>query len=69
LILAGGGAFHTQEDIEDLSATEINKLNFTHHIMDRPVNASVLNKNANIEYVQPQYLVDCLNNSFLLPTS
>ena len=37
--------------------------------MDRPINASVLDKNANLEYVQPQYLVDCLNNQFLLPTS
>ena len=62
MILAGGGSFHTLEDIEDLSATEINALNFTHHIMDRPLNADQLDKNANIEYVQPQYLVDSMNN-------
>ena len=69
MILAGGGAFHTQEDIEDLSDKQIKELKFTHHIMDRPLNASTLDKNANIEYIQPQYLVDCVNNQFLLPTS
>lgn len=37
--------------------------------MDRPLTASILDKKANLEYVQPQYLVDCLNNQFLLPTS
>jgi len=69
LILAGGGTFHTQEDIEDLSEKEIKDLKFTHHIMDRPLTASILDKKANLEYVQPQYLIDCLNNQFLLPTS
>jgi hypothetical protein len=39
LILAGGGTFHTLEDIEDLSEKEVKALNFTHHIMDRPLNA------------------------------
>jgi pescadillo len=33
--------------------------------MDRPV----ADKKANVEYVQPQYLVDSLNNLFLLPPS
>ena len=37
--------------------------------MDRPLDASVLAKNANREYVQPQYVIDCINNVYLLPTS
>lgn len=37
--------------------------------MDRPLNATILNKKQNVEYVQPQYVIDSLNNTFLLPTS
>lgn len=37
--------------------------------MDRPVSDSLINKNKNKEYIQPQYIVDCVNNLHLLPTS
>jgi len=33
--------------------------------MDRPL----ATKKANVEYIQPQYVIDSLNNLFLLPTS
>lgn len=38
---------------------------YTHHVADRPG----VSRKSNVEYVQPQYIVDCLNNLFLLPTS
>ena len=38
----------------------------THICMDRPVGAGSLDKSK--EYVQPQYIVDSINNLFLLPT-
>jgi len=41
------------------------KIKITHHVMDRPIGK----KENNREYVQPQYIVDCLNNLFLLPTA
>jgi pescadillo protein len=41
------------------------EIKVTHHIMDRPLK----NKVDNREYVQPQYLVDSINNLFLLPTA
>ena len=41
----------------------------THYVMDRPLNATILNKFKNKEFVQPQYLADSINNLFLLPTS
>ena len=36
----------------------------THVCMDRPLNSPEKSK----EYVQPQYILDCINNLFLLPT-
>ena len=36
----------------------------THVCMDRPLNSPEKGK----EYVQPQYILDCMNNLFLLPT-
>lgn len=41
----------------------------THFVMDRPVSDAFLNANQNKEFVQPQYIVDCVNNLYLLPTS
>ena len=58
LILSFGGVFATEED----EATK----NITHHIMDRPLQSGQLKTNR--EYVQPQWIVDSLNNLYLLPT-
>lgn len=49
--------------MDDLDANPDIKI--THHVMDRPIK----NKKNNREYVQPQYLVDSINNLFLLPTA
>ena len=38
----------------------------THICMDRPILAGTQDKTK--EYVQPQYIIDSLNNMFLLPT-
>lgn len=59
LVMSFGGTFLTQDDVDENSS-----LKYTHHVIDRPLK----HKQANIEYVQPQYVVDCLNNLFLLPT-
>lgn len=58
LVLSFGGSFYTQDD-------ELKKIKVTHHVLDRPL----IKKVKDTEYVQPQYLVDCLNNLFLLPVS
>lgn len=60
LVMSFGGSFLT---LDSLDATPNAK--YTHHVIDRPV----AKKNSNIEYVQPQYVVDSLNNLFLLPTA
>ena len=57
LILSFGGDFVLQDD--DDSGKGI-----THMCMDRPVSQIEKGK----EYVSPQYIVDCINNLFLLPT-
>jgi pescadillo protein len=60
LVLSFGGAFLTQDDLDSNS-----KAKYTHHVLDRLSFA----KTTNVEYIQPQYLIDSLNNLFLLPTS
>ena len=55
-----GGTFYLQDDVEANTS-----LKYTHHVIDR----LQVPKKTNIEYVQPQYLIDSLNNLFLLPTS
>jgi len=57
LILSFGGSFVVQG--EDESAHGV-----THMCMDRPI----LNAEKGKEYVCPQYVIDSLNNLFLLPT-
>lgn len=57
LILSFGGSFTTNEDT---------KLKITHHIIDRPL--AGIAQEANREYIQPQWIVDSLNNLHLLPT-
>jgi pescadillo protein len=50
----------TEEDLAQDS-----KVKITHQIVDRPM----VNKlDATREYVQPQWIVDSINNLFLLPT-
>ena len=59
LILSFGGSFYTSEN----DIPEGTKL--THIVMDRPLPG----KTKQVEYVQPQYIVDSLNNLHLLPTA
>ena len=56
LILSFGGM---------ISTSDSPKSQITHHVMDRP---TILNQQKNREYVQPQWIVDSLNNLHLLPT-
>ncbi len=55
----GGDFGHDDSDRLDLGSKKI-----THHILDR----KDFKKKSNREYVQPQWIVDCLNNLHLLPT-
>lgn len=67
LILSFGGDFVLQDDLPDDEgeAAKVMK-RVTHICMDRPVPAGTADKSK--EYVQPQYIVDSINNLFLLPT-
>lgn len=56
LILSFGGQFVLQD--------EDHSLNITHYCMDRAVTSIEKGK----EYVSPQYILDSINNLFLLPT-
>ena len=56
LILSFGGQFVLQD--------EEHSLNVTHYCMDR----AVTNIEKGKEYVSPQYILDSINNLFLLPT-
>jgi pescadillo protein len=60
LILSFGGVFATEDDEDFLKEHKV-----THHVMDRPIAGKLL---TNREYVQPQWIVDSLNNLYLLPT-
>jgi pescadillo protein len=60
LVLSFGGQFVTGEQDDS---------KVTHFVMDRPVSDAFLNANQNKEFVQPQYIIDCVNNLYLLPTS
>jgi len=60
LILSFGGSFVTLDDLDANPNTKI-----THHVMDRAIS---IKKENNREYIQPQYIIDSLNNLFLLPT-
>lgn len=57
LILSFGGSYVVQDD-------EVTETGVTHVCMDRPV--AELEKGK--EYVAPQYVIDSINNLFLLPT-
>lgn len=67
LILSFGGDYILQDDLpegEKELAKAMKKI--THICMDRPAGAGAQDKSK--EYVQPQYIVDSINNLFLLPT-
>jgi len=57
LILSFGGSFVLQDDDDSLEGV-------THVCMDRPCPQQEKGK----EYISPQYIVDSINNLFLLPT-
>lgn len=63
LVLSFGGHFYHQDECLDNEAL---MKTVTHVCMDRPLPAGQMDKNK--EYVQPQYIADCINNLFLLPT-
>jgi len=65
LILSFGGSFILQDELplDDKESAQVMK-KVTHLCMDRPVTKIEKGK----EYVQPQYVLDCINNLFLLPT-
>ena len=60
LVLSFGGYFYVDEDDESKDRP------ITHHVLDRPMKGITQSKKR--EYVQPQYLIDSLNNLFLLPS-
>ncbi len=65
LILSFGGDFILQDELpEDEDETAKIMKRVTHICLDRPVGSNDKSK----EYVQPQYIVDSINNLFLLPT-
>jgi len=60
LTMSFGATFLTQDDIDANPSVK-----YTHHVIDRPL----AKKTANIDYIQPQYIVDSLNNLYLLPNT
>jgi len=67
LILSFGGDFVLQDDLpEDPKESAKIMKRITHVCMDRPLPAGKEDKSK--EYIQPQYIVDSINNLFLLPT-
>jgi len=70
LVLSFGGTYYTQDAYDSLKQGAQPKI--THHVLDRPLpqaQLDALKREGNTELIQPQYLVDSLNNLHLLPTS
>lgn len=71
LVLSFGGAFYHQDAYESLAdsgdSSAVPKI--THHVLDRPIPASHTDKakREGTELIQPQYILDSLNNLYLLP--
>ena len=65
LILSFGGSFILQDELplDDKECAKVMK-KVTHMCMDRPLTVTDKGK----EYIQPQYILDSINNLFLLPT-
>ena len=67
MILSFGGDFILQDNLpEDDKELAKAMKRVTHVCMDRPPVVGSIDKTK--EYVQPQYIVDSVNNLFLLPT-
>ena len=64
MILSFGGSFTLQDDLLDDDTKQMSRV--THLCMDRPLPQAQVDKTK--EYVVPQYIADCCNNLFLLPT-
>jgi len=63
-ILSSGGVYG---DESDNSPFKVDDPRITHFIMDRP--AEFISFDKNKEYIQPQWLFDCINSKSLLPVS
>jgi len=67
LILSLGGQYVLQEELPEDEKTLAKVMkSVTHVCMDRPLAPGQQEKSK--EYIQPQYVLDSLNNMFLLPT-
>lgn len=64
VIMSCGGLYG---DESDTSAFKENDKKITHYIIDRPAEFITLKKNK--EYVQPQWIFDCVNRRQILPVS
>jgi pescadillo protein len=63
-IMSAGGLYG---DETDNSPFESNDARITHYVIDRP--AEFITFEENKEYVQPQWIFDCINSKTLLPVS
>jgi pescadillo protein len=63
-ILSSGGLFG---DESDNTAFDENSESITHYVIDRPV--EFITQKPNKEYIQPQWIFDCINSKKLLPVS
>jgi pescadillo protein len=64
IIKAAGGDCVLEKDLYNDNSISISSIQFSHHLIDRPVLAK---KQANIIYIQPQWIFDCFNARILLP--
>jgi hypothetical protein len=68
LILSFGGEYYMQDELPDDEKEHAKVMKtVTHFCLDRPLPAGQT-KEKGVEYVQPQYIIDSINNLFLLPT-
>ena len=68
LIMSFGGEFILQDEMPDDEKEHAKIMKkITHFCMDRPLSEDQKNEKGK-EYVQPQYIIDSINNLFLLPT-
>lgn len=66
IISACGGSYGNS--LEN-SSFNIDDPRITHYVVDRPLELISESMKPNKEYIQPQWIVDCLNNRKLLPVS
>lgn len=65
VIRAMGGAVIFENDLDNVSDLNETLADVTHWVLDRPKVRG--EKRVTIEYVQPQYIFDCVNTSVMLP--